>query len=223
MLPEISEPSLIDIHTHNQIPTGILGIRNIFPNQAEITSQFPSHLFSMGIHPWYLHNHSEQEINELLKVIKASNIVAIGEIGLDRTCDTGFSLQDIYFKKQIEIAGMYKKPVIIHCVRAYPEVINIKKDYGLEIPWIIHGFNGNQQIAEQLLMHHFYLSFGPSLLKSKKIQDVFIHIPEERIFLETDDSDIPIGEIYLKATKLIKINLIELKKCIFANFQKCFL
>ena len=223
MPPVISEPSLIDIHTHDQIPADILGIRNIFPREAEIPSQFPTHLFSLGIHPWYLHNQSGQEIDELLKAIKASNIVAIGEIGLDRACGTSFSLQETYFKKQVEIAGMYNKPVIIHCVRAYPEIIKIKKDYSLEIPWIIHGFNGNQQIAEQLLIHHFYLSFGPSLLKRKKIQDVFIHIPEERIFLETDDSDIPIGEIYLKATKLRKINPVELKKCIFANFQKCFL
>ena len=187
-----------NIHTHS--PAKDLeetAIINIFPGQ-EIPEK---HLYSVGLHPWFAF---ENALARDLKLVeeKGKNAVAIGECGLDRLCELPFELQLKAFRAQIEIAATLGKPLIIHCVRAYPELVSEKKAFGGSCPWIVHGFRGYPEIASQLINHGFYLSFGEALMKDSRLWKILAAVPEDRYFLETDESSMGIREIYGKAASI---------------------
>ncbi len=177
-------------------------IINVFPGQ-EIPEK---HIYSVGLHPWHLSENMLECELELVKE-KGENAVAIGESGLDRACDVPFELQAKAFRAQIEIAATLEKPLIIHCVRAYPELVSEKKSCRNSTPWIIHGFRGNKETATQLIKHGFHLSFGEALMNDMRLGEIFASIPEDLYFLETDESNISIREIYLKAASLRNTDL----------------
>ena len=149
---------------------------------------------------------------------------AIGECGLDRACDSDFELQREVFIKQIELSEQYHKPLIIHAVRSYPDIISIRKETKSKQPWIIHGFNGNEHSAEQLLRHDgIYLSLGDVLFKNEKRAERLLDItPSDRLFLETDVAERSIVEVYEKASLLSGVATDILRKDIFDNFVKIF-
>ena len=177
-------------------------IVNIFPKQ-EVPG---NHLYSVGLHPWYVF---ENVLNRDLKLVeeKGVNAAAIGECGLDRSCDLPFELQLNVLRAQVEIAAALGKPLIIHCVRAYPELISEKNACHNKLPWIVHGFRGYPEMASQLIDHGLYLSFGEALLRDRHLGAILASIPEDRYFLETDESNINISEIYGKAALLRKTDI----------------
>lgn len=115
----------------------------------------------------------------------------------------------------------YKKPLIIHCVKAYSELLEIHKKENPKQPWIIHGFNKNKVLAQQLIDKGFYLSFGVALLKSKKLQANLKNTPLSQLFLETDDNTTQsIEEIYTFVSDLLQLEQIELEKQLELNLWK---
>lgn len=163
-------------------------------------------LYSVGLHPWHV---SENTLEKDICLVgeKGKNAVAIGECGLDRVCDVPFELQLKAFRAQIKIAATLEKPLIIHCVRAYPELISEKKSHRNSITCIVHGFRGSPETASQLVKHGFFLSFGEALLKDNRLGKILASVPEDRFFLETDESSIGIREIYGKAASLRNIDI----------------
>lgn len=157
------------------------------------------------------------------KTAHKDNILAIGECGLDRFKGADLAIQKEIFQYHARLANNTNKPLIIHCVKAYPEILEIYKKLKPTNPWLIHGFNQNKQIAEELIKHGIYLSFGSSLLNnSSNASKIFSKIPKEYIFVETDESNIDIKEIYTKAAELRNISLVELSKIINSNYKRCF-
>jgi TatD DNase family protein len=150
------------------------------------------------------------------------NCLAIGECGLDKRIEIPLSFQQIVFEKQLELAVQYQKPVIIHCVAAFNEVIAIKKKMNISVPMIIHGFSKNETIAQQLIDHGFYLSFGKYLIRNPELESVFKSIPNNRLFLETDTIEEGIEEIYHLAAKYKQLSLNELQEIIESNFNTVF-
>ena len=138
--------------------------------------------------------------------------------------------QNPYFQKQLVLAEKYQKPVVIHCVAAFHEVIEIKKKLNISVPMIIHGFSKNEQVAKSLLDNGFYLSFGKYLLRSRpetsgfgtELKDVFLNIPNDRFFLETDTIEESIEEVYALAAKYKNIEIEELQKQIMSNYKDVF-
>lgn len=220
----MSQIPYIDIHTHSTESgsEGTVAVRNIFPGQADSTK--PDHLYSVGLHPWYIKQEQlDKDLQSLQHAARNDQVVAIGEAGLDRITDTPLDLQKQAFAFQLEIAAKYGKPVIIHAVKTYPDIVEVYKNKGLDVVLIFHGFNGNRQIADQLLRHGFYLSFGEILFRGEsKASSVFINLPKGRIFLETDESDKSIEAIYRQAAKLRGFKIETLKQQIHENFVNCF-
>lgn len=177
----------------------------------------PLYKYSIGIHPKDII--AEDSANQLnwLKNNVTENCYAIGECGLDGLIVMDEEIQKQVFKKHIEISNEFKKPLIIHCVRKFYEVISFKKF--AEQPMIIHGFNKKQNIADDLLKNNFYLSFGKPLLYNLSLQDVVKKIPLNKIFIETDDDDFSIEELYLKVSKLKEISLDRLQEQISENLE----
>ncbi|HZL11411.1 MAG TPA: TatD family hydrolase [Prolixibacteraceae bacterium] len=211
----------IDIHTHQISDEGNIQILNVF---AQDLSSFSSgFLFSSGLHPWHIGKVNPEECFEALELAAMQeNMLALGECGMDRSIPTDFALQKMYFKEQIHIAEKYHKPLIIHCVRAYSDLMKFKKESKSDIPWIIHAYRGNQETTLSLIKHGFYFSVGEQLLKDESKHPILRIIPVERLFLETDNREISIKKIYLLAAQILKIDEEVLTEAIFNNFKTLF-
>jgi TatD DNase family protein len=209
----------IDIHTHaDSNSNSVISILNCYPTSIDFSVPF-----SIGIHPWFINQKTvEQDIHFIKEQLQHKNCYAVGECGLDKLSEIDFSIQLTFFKEQIELSEDLKKPLIIHCVKSFQEILHIKKEIKPKQRWIIHGFNKSNQIASELLKNGCFLSFGKLLLTSPKLQEVFSNTPLDKVFLETDDSEINILAIYEKAATIRNIEVKELQKNIHQNFNKIF-
>lgn len=159
--------------------------------------------YTIGIHPWNCHI---EKIERLFSFIieQEHSIIGIGECGLDRYAKAEMSAQETIFIKHAELSETLKKPLIIHCVKAFNELLRIHKDFSPKMPWIVHGFNRNPEIAELLLNRNMILSIGAVLLDNRQsIIDIMNMIPDKQLVLETDMSAVSIVEIY-KAASIAK-------------------
>jgi TatD DNase family protein len=209
-----------NLHTHSSAND---------PEVVELVNQYPQEFdgdipcYSIGIHPWHI---VENRIAEDLQIIESKltneNCLALGECGLDKRIETPLELQSQVFEKQLLLAEKYKKPVVVHCVAAYSEVIEAKKRLKISVPMIIHGFSKNEQTAKQLLDNGFYLSFGKYLLRNPELESVFKMVPDNRLFLETDTIEESIREVYQLAAKYRNVDLETLQNTIKNNFAQVF-
>lgn len=218
---------LINIHTHNPEKQDNQQIiyNLIIPETDEALEAFPDETIpkswlSAGIHPWYIsENNQKLQLEKLRQLAKYQDIKLIGECGLDRLKVSSLPLQEEIFIKQIRIAEEVKKPLIIHCVKCFNELISIKKIVRPKVPMILHGFNNNFHIAQALLERGFYLSLGTALLnENSNAAHLLAQIPLEKLFFETDDKEVSIAEIYEKASFILKMPLDKLEDVIFANY-----
>lgn len=209
-----------NLHTHqSENQESILELVNQYPWEFDnsITN------YSIGIHPWHI---VEERIATDLATIESKlplqNCLALGECGLDKRIEIPMDLQKTVFEKQLLLAEKYRKPVVIHCVAAFQELVEIRNQLQIKVPIVIHGFSKNQQLATQLLNQGFYLSFGKYLLRNPELESVFNSVPENRFFLETDTSEETIEDVYALAAKYKKITVTELQQIISNNFNAVF-
>lgn len=194
-----------NLHTHKyRNLKGVFEVVNQYP--LEFTSEIPK--YSIGIHPWYIKTESlEKELSIIAEKLQNEGCLAVGECGLDKRIEISLDLQIEVFKSQLVLAKEYKKPIILHCVSAYQEVIAIKKELSIENPMIIHGFSKNILVAKSLLDNGFYLSFGKYLLRNPELASVFEQVPNDRFFLETDTIEETIFEVYQRASQIKNIDI----------------
>lgn len=213
--------NLIDLHTHNtQQYDDVISIVNQYPQEFENKYR----LTSVGIHPWFIDTETlGEDLAKLEQIIQEGNCIAIGECGLDKKTQTPFKIQRLVFKKQLQFAEKYQIPVIVHCVASFAQVIADRNtSISNSVPLIIHGFAKKVEMAQQLIDHGFYLSFGSNLLKSKTLQNSFKNVRIDRIFLETGSHEETIQQIYKFGATLLGISVHELNEQITANFQSVF-
>jgi TatD DNase family protein len=212
--------NFFNLHTHQSSnQEDVLELVNQYPQEFDAT--IPN--YSIGIHPWYVVEYRiDVELEIIESKLKDKKCLAIGECGLDKRVEIPMALQQMVFEKQLALAEKYKKPVVVHCVAAFQEVIAIKKKMALSVPMIIHGFSKNKETAGQLIANGFYISFGKYLLRNPELEVVFKSIPKERLFLETDTIDEGIAAIYELAAKYRNIEVEEIKAIINANFDTVF-
>lgn len=210
----------INLHTHqftNQ--EDVLEVVNQYPQEFDAT--IPN--YSIGIHPWYIvEDRLEEDFKVLESKLQDENCLAVGECGLDKRIEIPMALQQMVFEKQLALAEKYQKPVVVHCVAAFQEVIAIKKKMGISVPMLIHGYAKNEETAKQLLANGFYISFGKLLLQNADLKSVFNSIPNERLFLETDTIEEGIQAVYALAANYRNIEIAEMKAIIGANFDVVF-
>lgn len=209
----------INTHTHTQLYDAKIELVN-----AEIGSPDKPNYYSYGLHPWYiLQDTCEAQLEDLKIIVHEKRCLAVGECGLDKLSKVDFDLQTEVFIEQIRIANQVKKPLIIHCVKAFNELINCLNLNGNQVPVIVHGFNNNENIARIMVNEGLYFSFGKALLgyesnASKAIKNV----GRKNFFLETDDADISIKYIYKKAAELLGIDEEIMRQQLQSNFERVF-
>ena len=201
---------LFDFHHHNRENT--YGIYNLEPKEIVTEKKF-----SVGIHPKDIDENWEENFEKIKEISLLPNCVAIGECGLDGLISVNENLQKEVFEKHILWANQIKKPVILHCVKRFSEIIPFQKI--AEIPLVIHGFNKKKTIADEMLRHGFYLSFGKSVLHSLSLQSILKEFPLEKMFLETDDANFNIEELYQKTAEIKGISIENLHNKILKNLE----
>lgn len=209
-----------NLHTHLQTKQiNVIELVNQYPQQFDAAIPF----YSIGIHPWYI---VQDRVEADLAIIEGKlierNCLAIGECGLDKRIEVPMLLQEMVFERQLLLAQKFNKAVVIHCVAAFQEVIEIKKRLNISVPMIIHGFSKNSQVANQLISNGFYISFGKYLLKNTELEEVFKSIPDNRFFLETDTIKEGIETVYELAAKYKGISVGDMQRLIHRNFGSVF-
>lgn len=212
----------VNVHTHLDPEENVISVMHV--NAGEFPVDPTQGYYSVGLHPWYILESTWKEKWEKLKFeVKHPAVLAIGESGLDKVCDTPFSLQVDVFTAMIELSEFIQKPLIIHCVRAFQEIIELHKKFQPQQKWIIHGFNRNQNIASSLLDQGIILSFGSEIMKSDSpVIEVLKNISSKAFFLESDNKEISMDALYLTTASIRNENVEEMKKTLFNNFRYVF-
>jgi len=127
------------------------------------------------------------------------------------------------FAEQVKISGEFNKPLVIHCVRAWNELLEAHRDARPQTPWLVHGFRGKKDLALQLLRHGMYVSFWFDFVVRPESTELLKSLPPERIFLETDGSGADIKLIYSKVAADLGIPVDRLKEQILNNYRDLFI
>ena len=196
-------------HHHLQKHSGIYNL--------SVGESPPNGFFSAGIHPYFSLESNNEQFIWLNEISKNKNCLAIGECGLDGLVNIDDHIQEEVFQRQIELANEINKPLIIHCVRRYSQLINFQKQ--AKVPMIIHGFNKRKTIGEELRKHDFYLSFGKSVLQNVNLQEFVKQFPIEKLFLETDADLFEIELLYQKVADLKRMKVENLIQQIEENLK----
>lgn len=211
---------LYNIHTHsgNQ-NTGSFCIKNVHEN---FSLDLSGKSVSMGLHPWYIQTDTfEQQFLELKNNITQPGVLAIGECGLDKISHTDWDLQLMAFQRQVSLAEEMGKPLIIHCVKAFQEVLAHLRQ--VKVPVIFHGINNKFSRIQPVINAGYFLSFGKSLLCQDELMlETFRKTPLEQVFLETDDLQSDISEIYKLAAQIRQISEREIVLQLEKNFSNVF-
>jgi TatD DNase family protein len=211
---------LYNLHTHKFTnDANILELVNQYPWEFDAGIPF----YSVGIHPWHVNEtRFESDLKTIADKLSLKECLAVGECGLDKRIEVSMELQIAVFEKQIALAEQFQKPLVLHLVAAFDELIAIKKRLKISVPIIIHGFSKNKQLAQQLLDNGFYLSFGKYLLRNPELKEVFQTVPNDRFFLETDTIEETLGEVYTLAANYKNMALKQMESQVASNWKAVF-
>lgn len=217
----LSVMDFLDIHTHKVAQqTDVIGIQSLSLTSDIFLAMPKTKAITIGLHPWFaVLDKLEIQMRYMSVLANQPNVKMIGECGLDKIKGEQMENQIIILEAQIALAEKLNKPLILHCVKAFTELMEIKNRLKVQVPMIIHGFNKNETLGQQLLDKGFLLSFGTALLKENSGAAMLIKACDN-FFLETDDSETSIKEIYQVAANLKNCTVDELKAVIFANWRK---
>lgn len=175
----------IDIHTH-RLDAEAPAVISVGPG----TRFDPSRRYSVGIHPYSVQNCTEYDLETLAADAARTEVVAIGETGIDKITGAPIERQIEILRRHIDLSESLGKPLILHAVKAFPELIALRQAYRPRQRWIVHGFRGKPQLAAELLRHGFDLSLGERFNPTAAAI-----IPADRLWIETDTSPLPLSAI----------------------------
>jgi len=162
---------------------------------AALKAQYSCEIIpSFGLHPWYIKDRSPRWLENLEGFLKRMPS-GVGEIGLDHGLKD-FDEQDQreVFLAQLALARTYRRPVSIHCRRAWDVLLNVLKDFGpLGAGGVIHSYSGSAEMVPSLQVYGLYFSFSCSITRSGNTRGrrALQVVPRDRLLIETDSPDIP--------------------------------
>lgn len=187
----------VNIHTHRPTGSGI-------------------ELRTEGVHPWDADMRLVATLGEQL-----SDAQAVGETGLDFVHGPSREVQTEALRAQLRLARERGLPVVLHCVRAFEPLM---RELAACEPRavIFHGFIGSPEQARQALTKGYFLSFGERTFSSPKTLAALRETSLSQLFLETDDSPVPIEEIYARAAEARGVPTEVLQRATLANYERIF-
>lgn len=160
-----------------------------FKSMLNLKNKFPNNIFLMsGLHPCYVNENYEFELDQVKMYIDENDIVAVGEIGIDlHWKKDNLDLQINIFEKQIDIANKHNLPVVIHCRESLTEILKVLKNKKVNCGGVFHCFTGTFEDAKQIIDLGFKLGIGGVVtFKNGNIDKFLNQIDIKNIVLETD-------------------------------------
>lgn len=160
----------------------------------ELKQHFPDGIFcfSSGMHP-----HDAKDVDEnswgLIENLAMTEASAVGEAGLDFFYEhSDRKLQREVFRRHIDLACRVKKPLVIHCRQAAPEVLeDLKSSPQINShprPGILHCFTENWDFAREVLDLGFMISLSGIITfkNAGELREVAKKVPLSQLLIETD-------------------------------------
>lgn len=211
-------PPFFDAHSHQRSQEADTLTLRSYSYPAEDPDQ--SGPFSFGAHPWYANQFKGEDFKaRVQKMVSAKNFLALGECGLDKIHHCPWKEQVQSFQSQLEVAREFQIPVvIIHCVRAYNEVLAQVSSSGFKGKLLFHDFNASKQMAQELLSRGHFLSLGKTLDRdNSKVRKYLSKEMLSNLLLESDDEEIKIEKRYEQLSGLLKLDQKTLKAKLWNN------
>ncbi len=213
----------VDFHTHRRSGDA-LEILNVEALDAGAVARAcqQGQPFSLGVHPWCA-DVSQTELQEAFsrieQCVNVDGFVAIGECGLDWVSQVARAAQMSVFEQQIELAHRLAVPVVLHCVRAFEEVMQTLRVRKIRRA-VFHSFVGSVQQAERVVREGYFCSFSPRSLASPRTREVIKAIAPSAMLVERDECECSIEEVYEAVATLRKCSVEELREIIFDNYKR---
>lgn len=192
---------------------------------------------SLGLHPIDIVKMTDQEVEEYIDLVRVheDDIVAIGEIGLDKHWYPKPEQQarlERVFQQMLDLAKELQLPVILHTRKAEQECFDIVTENGFK-DVVFHCYAGNMTLAKEIKKEGYYISIGTNLMRSKNTKKLAQRFPLEQLLTETDSpflspypkkTNVPqnVGYVLEKMSELRKITVEEIDKVIEKNCEKLF-
>lgn len=154
-------------------------------------ARYPGCFAAYGIHPLYVMQAADADLEVLRRWLQTEKPVAVGEIGLDfYVPGIDPARQELFFVEQLKLAREFDLPVILHVRRAVDQVLKQLRRIRVS-GGIAHAFNGSRQQADEFIKLGFKLGFGGAMTYagSTRIRALAATLPLDSIVLETDAPD----------------------------------
>ena len=182
---------------------------------SELKKEFSTEIkpvkVSYGIHPMIATQANSEMLAKLREFLQKDELAMVGEAGIDKRYpgyDDG--TQDKVFLAQAALALELKRDLQIHCVGDYQRVLQLLTEAGFmqdmtqgfdssemhvllriqEAPRpIFHRFGGDLNVVKKALPYGAFFSLHADSFRKKSTLLAIPHIPQERIFFETDTDE----------------------------------
>ena len=203
---------IYDIHTHHHPAAPGTAVVQLTPDAF---SPLPEHFYSVGLHPWDISNDWRTQMAKLLVMALHTHVLMIGETGLDKkNSPASMETQLEVFREHIRLSELIRKPLIIHCVKAFDELLAIRKETKATLPWIVHGFRGGVEQWQQLSRAGLHVSLGKHY-----DTELIKHLPLHQLLLESDDTT-ELDTVYDRASHDTGISIPELRAHVGNNLLR---
>ncbi|MCW8330026.1 TatD family hydrolase [Photobacterium sp. SDRW27] len=181
-----------------------VGERN-WQEVQQLCRQFDNLYYALGLHPFFSNEHNVDSLsrlaNRLEEVVGGAGennqkCVAVGECGLDfAIADADREQQIELLSAQLALANKYALPVILHCRKAYPELLRILRQNPPIAGGVYHGFSGSLSQAEQVIDLGIKIGVGGTITyrRANKTRNTIASLPLAALMLETDAPDMPVA------------------------------
>ena len=171
--------AIYDIHTHDFPEVPGTAIVQLIPAGY---CMYPGHVYSVDLHPWDIQDDWKAQMAKVAVMAMHPHVLAIGEAGLDKKkSPVPMGIQMDVFREHVRLSEMLHKPLIVHCVKAIDELLAIRKEMGVKHPWVLHGYRGGPNQAEQLRRAGIYVSLGLDYNT-----DTLLNMPFKYLLFESD-------------------------------------
>lgn len=203
---------IYDIHTHHHPAAPGTAVVQLTPDAFSL---LPEHFYSVGLHPWHISNDWRTQMAKLLVMALHTHVLMIGETGLDKkNSPASMETQLEVFREHIRLSELIRKPLIIHCVKAFDELLAIRKETKATLPWIVHGFRGGVEQWQQLSRAGLHVSLGKHY-----DTELIKHLPLHQLLLESDDTT-ELDTVYDRASHDTGISIPELRAHVGDNLLR---